>query len=161
MAGVVIKAEPGSLGIDMTREFNATPAQLLRAWTDPELLVQWLGPRGMVMKIQEYDVRHGGKWQYTHADEQGNEYGFQGVFHGEPSVEKGFTQTFEFDGAPGHICLESLTFEEIAPRRTIIHTHSVYQSLADRDAMLESGMEHGVNEGYERLEELLADGTLG
>lgn len=159
MAGVEIIAEPGSLAVDMNREFNATPAQLFRAFTEPDLLVQWLGPRGLKMEIQEFDVRHGGVWAFTHADDNGT-YGFRGVFHGTPSAEDGISQTFEFDGAAGHICLESVKFDEVAQGRTIIRNHSIYQSLEDRNAMLESGMEYGVNEGYEKLDELLNDGKI-
>jgi hypothetical protein len=90
----------------------------------------------------------------------GTEYGFRGVFHGTPSVQDGITQTFEFEGMPGHVCLEKLTFEEIAPGRTIAHTASVYQSVEDRDGMIESGMETGVTEGYERLDALLAANAI-
>jgi uncharacterized protein YndB with AHSA1/START domain len=138
----------------MTREFNASRDLLFRAFTEPELLVQWLGPRRLTMKIDEFDVRNGGAWRYVHVDEDGAEYGFHGVFHGTPSPD-GIVQTFEFEGMPGHVCLESVTFEE-ANGRTVVRTHSVYQSVADRDGMIESGMETGVNEGYDRLDELIA-----
>jgi uncharacterized protein YndB with AHSA1/START domain len=151
-----IVAEPGTPFIEMSREFNATPEQLYRAYTDPDLLKKWLGPRRLKMSIEEYEVRDGGRWRYTHAEEDGTTYGFRGVFHGTPSVKDGIVQTFEFEGWPGQVSLESLTFEETAPGKTILHNHSVYQSVEARDAMVESGMETGVNEGYEQLDELLA-----
>jgi uncharacterized protein YndB with AHSA1/START domain len=108
------------------------------------------------MVIDEYDVRDGGRWRFVHRGDDG-EYGFHGVFHGDPSPD-GFTQTFEFEGAPGHVSLERLTLEE-RDGRTIARTHSVYQSVAARDAMIENGMESGMNEGFDRLDDLLARQT--
>ncbi|HEX6796872.1 MAG TPA: SRPBCC family protein [Ktedonobacterales bacterium] len=150
-----ITAEPGVPQIVITREFAASRALLYRAHTDPELLVQWLGPRRMAMTLDRFDLRDGGTWRYTHRDGEGNEYGFHGVFHGTPSPEAGIVQTFEFEGAPGHVSLETLTFEERGGK-TLVRVNDVFQSVEDRDAMVESGMEDGVNEGYERLDELLA-----
>jgi len=81
-------------------------------------------------------------------------YGFHGVFHGTPSID-GIVQTFEFEGAPGHVSLEALAFEDLGNGRTRLRASAVHQSVEARDAMIESGMESGVNEGYERLDELL------
>ena len=153
MSKTHIVAEPGQPTITITREFKA-PAQLLfRVHTDPNLLVQWLGPRRLTMSIEEFDVRHGGAWHYTHRDVDGTEYGFRGVFHGTPSME-GIVQTFEFEGAPGHVSLEMLSFEERGDR-TLLQTRSVYPSIGARDAMIESGMEGGVNDSMDRLDELV------
>lgn len=149
-----IIAEPGVQQIVITREFDASPELLFRAHTEPDLLVPWLGPRRLTMTIDRFDVRDGGSWRYIHRDADGTEYGFHGVFHGTPSVE-GIVQTFEFEGAPGHVSLETLTFEA-RDGRTRVRNVSVYQSVEDRDAMVESGMEAGLNEGYERLDELIA-----
>ena len=154
MGTTKITVEPGLPFIDMSREFDAPRDLLFRAFTEPDLLVQWLGPRRLSMEIERYDVRDGGAWRYVNRDEQGNEFAFHGVFHGTPSPE-GMVQTFEFDGAPGHVALDALTFEE-SGGRTTVRTHSVYQSVQDRDAMVEGGMESGVNEGFDRLEELLS-----
>jgi uncharacterized protein YndB with AHSA1/START domain len=154
MGTTQVTAEPGVPFIDVTREFDAPRELIYRAHTDPELLVQWLGPRKYAMKVKRWDVRDGGAWRFTHRDAEGNEYGFHGVFHGTPSPD-GIVQTFEFEGAPGHVSLESLKLEE-RNGRTVVHTHSVYQSLEARDAMLQSGMADGMNEGYDRLDELLA-----
>lgn len=154
MGTTQVTAEPGVPFIDVSREFDAPRDLIYRAHTDPELLAQWLGPRKYAMNIERWDVRDGGAWRFTHRDAEGNEYGFHGVFHGSPSPD-GIVQTFEFDGAPGHVSLESLRLEE-RNGRTVVHTHSVYQSLEARDAMLQSGMADGMNEGYDRLDELVA-----
>ena len=140
--------------IDLTREFDAPVDVLWRAWTEPELIKQWLGPDRMEMIVDEYDVRDGGRYRYIHKDDQGNEFGFHGVFHGTPTPDS-MVQTFEFEGAPGHVSLDSMRFEE-RDGRTIIRARSVFQSVADRDAMIENGMASGVNEGFARLDELLA-----
>ena len=97
MTTTQVTAEPGTPYIDFTREFDAPRDLLFRAHTDPELLVQWLGPRRLTMVIDRYDVEDGGKWRYIHRDQDGTEYGFHGVFHGTPSPD-GLVQTFEFEG---------------------------------------------------------------
>ncbi len=150
-----IVAEPGVPQIVITREFDAPRERLFRAHTDPEMLAQWLGPRRLTMIVERYDVRDGGIWHFIHRDTDGNEYGFHGVFHGTPSPEDGIVRTFEFEGAPGHVSLETLTFED-RDGMTLVCVNAVFQSVEDRDAMVESGMESGVNEGYERLDEMLA-----
>jgi len=116
--------------------------------------VQWLGPRRLTMTIDRLEPRDGGTWRYTHRDTDGTEYGFHGVYHGTPSPE-GIVQTFEFEGAPGHVSLDSLVLEE-RDGRTLLRGHSVFQSVEDRDAMIQSGMETGVNESMDRLTELVA-----
>ncbi len=154
MATTQVIAEPGVPQIVITREFDAPRELLFRAHTEPELLVQWLGPRALTMTIDHLDARHGGTWRYTSRDAEGNEHGFQGVFHGTPSPD-GIVQTFEYKGVPGHVSLEALTFEARGDT-TLVRVRSVFQSVEDRDAMIRSGMEQGLNEGYERLDELLA-----
>ena len=154
MTKTQIQAEPGVPFIDVSREFDAPRDLLFRAFTDPDLLVQWLGPRKYEMVIDTYDVRAGGTWRYLHRDDDGNEYGFHGVFHGDPSPD-GMVQTFEFEGAPGHVSLDKLVLEE-RDGRTVVRTHSVYQSVEARDAMVESGMAEGMNDGFDRLDDLLA-----
>ncbi len=154
MGKTQITAEPGTPFLQIVREFDAPRELLFRAHTEPDLLVQWLGPRGLTMTVDRYEIRDGGTWRYSHRDADGNDYGFHGVFHGAPSPD-GIVQTFEFEGAPGHVMLEWLTFEE-RDGKTTLRVNSVAQSVEDRDAMVESGMETGVVEGYERLDELLA-----
>jgi uncharacterized protein YndB with AHSA1/START domain len=154
MATTQVEAAPGLPFIDITREFDAPRELVYRAYTEPELLAQWLGPRRLTMTVERWDVRDGGAWRYTHREADGSVYGFHGVFHGEPSLD-GITQTFEFDGAPGHVSLETVVFEE-HDGRTLVRNHSVYQSIEARDAMVASGMEQGLSEGFERLDALLA-----
>jgi uncharacterized protein YndB with AHSA1/START domain len=154
MAKTQITADPGSPFIDVTREFDAPRDVLFRAHADPDLLVQWLGPRRLTMVVDRYDVRDGGSWRYIHRDADGAEYGFHGVFHGTPSPDS-MVQTFEFEGAPGHVSLDAITLEE-HDGRTLLRGHSVFQSVEARDAMIEAGMEGGLTEGYERLDELIA-----
>jgi uncharacterized protein YndB with AHSA1/START domain len=154
MAKTRIVAEPGVPQIVITREFSVPRERLFRAHTDPEVLVQWLGPRRLTMTIDRYDARDGGMWRYIHRDADGTEYGFHGVFHGTPSLD-GIVRTFEYEGAPGHVSLETLTFEEQGGG-TLLRASAVFQSVEDRDAVIQSGMEVGVNEGMERLEELFA-----
>ena len=150
----IITVEPGKQELFITREFDAPRELVFKAHTDPDLYVQWLGPHGYEMTLEEFEPVSGGKWKFIHKDKDGNAYGFHGTFH-EVSLERSI-QTFEFDGAPGHVSLETLTLEELPNGRTKLTAHSVYQSVADRDAMVEAGMERGVNEGYERLDEILA-----
>ena len=152
MTKTQIEAPKGTPVIEMTREFDAPRDLVYRAYVEPELITQWLGPRKYQMDLEAWDVRDGGRWRYTHSDGQ-ETYGFHGVFHGDPSPD-GITQTFEFEGWPGNVSLETVRFEARGDR-TIVHNHSVYQSVEARDAMVESGMESGVNEGYDRLDELL------
>jgi uncharacterized protein YndB with AHSA1/START domain len=153
MSKTQISAPPGVPFIDVSRVFDAPRDLVFKAWTEPELLVQWLGPGKYEMIIDTWEPRAGGSWRYVNRDGE-NEWGFHGVFHGDVSPDS-MTQTFEFEGAPGHVSLERLTLEE-HDGRTTARTHSVYQSVADRDAMIESGMEEGMNDGFDRLDQLLA-----
>jgi uncharacterized protein YndB with AHSA1/START domain len=154
MGTTKITAEPGVPFIDFAREFDAPRDLVFRAHTDPELLAQWLGPAKYKMTVERLDVRDGGTWRYLNIGPDGAEYGFHGVFHGTPSPDS-MVQTFEFEGAPGHVSLDSLTLEE-KNGRTLARGRSVFQSVEDRDAMFQGGMADGMNEGYERLDELLA-----
>ena len=154
MNETVITAEPGMPLITITREFDAPRDLVFRAHVDPELLVQWLGPRDLTTTIDRYDARDGGTWRYVQKDADGNEYGFHGVFHGTPSPEA-IVQTFEFEGVPGHVMLDTTTLEQ-RDGRTLMRTVSSFQSVEDRDGMIASGMEHGVRDSGDRLEELLA-----
>jgi uncharacterized protein YndB with AHSA1/START domain len=154
-----ITAEPGKQELFITREFDAPRELVFKAHTDPRLYVQWLGPLGYEMKLETFEPHSGGRYRYVHKDKDGNEYGFHGVFH-EISEEL-MIQTFEFEGLPerGHVTLDTARLEKLPGDRTRITIQSVYQSVADRDGMVQSGMERGVNEGYGRLDELL--GNLG
>lgn len=149
-----VTANPGTTTIEITREFDAPRDLVFRAHTEAELLRQWLGPRKYVMRIDRFEARDGGRYRYVHADpDTGAEYGFRGVFHGEPTPDL-IVQTFEFDGWPGHVSLDTLRLEE-RDGKTIARVTSAYASVEARDGMVASGMENGVTEGYERLDEVL------
>jgi uncharacterized protein YndB with AHSA1/START domain len=152
----IVTAQPGVPFVDMVREFDAPVASLIRAYTDPALLVQWMGPYGLEMDIKEYDVRPGGRWHYVHTDQEGNSYEFHGVFHSVS--DDSIVQTFEFAGTPGQVSLDSVRFEDAGDGRTRVSSRSVFQSLESRDGMVSSGMETGMTEGYERLDAVLAAG---
>lgn len=149
-----ITADPGLPFIDIEREFAGPRELLYRAFVEPDLMVQWLGPAKYDTTVERMEVRHGGSWRFVQRGADGPEHAFRGVFHGEPSVD-GITQTWEYEGWPGHVSLERVTFEE-REGRTTVRAHTAYQSIEDRDGMIESGMEGGVNEGYARLDALVA-----
>ena len=156
LTGLIITAEPNSPFITITRDFAAPPELVFRAFTDPDLLVHWLGPAKYEMKIDKHELRDGGSWRYLHVDpDTGDEFGFKGVFHGEPSIENGITQTWEWEGLPGHVSLERMQLEAIesGTRWTSL---AVYQSIADRDGLIANGMEYGLREGCDRLDGVLA-----
>jgi uncharacterized protein YndB with AHSA1/START domain len=149
-----VSAAPGGREVIITRTFNAPKAKVWRAFSEPELVKQWLGPRRLKMEIEEWDMRPGGSYRYVHSDETGS-YGFHGVIHGIYGQEK-VVQTFEFEGLPepGHVSLDTLLLEE-KDGKTKVTTISVFQTVEDRDGMIQSGMEGGVTEGHDRLDELL------
>jgi uncharacterized protein YndB with AHSA1/START domain len=152
-----ITAEPGKQEMLITREFDAPRELVFRAFTDPELYTQWLGPRGVTMTLETFEPRSGGSWRYSHKDQEGNEHRFHGVNHEVLAPER-IIGTFEYEGLPesGHVILETVRFEALPGNRTRLINQSVFQSVADRDGMLQSGMEGGMNDSFERLDELLA-----
>jgi uncharacterized protein YndB with AHSA1/START domain len=154
MTEMKVTAEPGVPQVLTERVLDAPRELVYRAFTEPDLIAQWLGPRRLTMTVDHYDLRDGGTWRYVHTDDAGNAYGFHGVFHGDASID-GMVQTFEFEGAPGHVSMDTVTFEDRGGK-TIVRTNSVFQSVIARDAMVDNGMAGGMSEGYERLDELLA-----
>lgn len=154
MATTQITAEPAVPQLIVAAEFAAPPDLLFRAYTDPDLLARWLGPRGLTLTIDHIDPRHGGTWRYTGSDADGNKHFFHGVFHGTPSPD-GIVRTLEFDGMPGHVCLEEVTFSE-RDQTTLVTQNTVYQSTQDRDQALYYDMGEDIYESIERLEQLLA-----
>jgi len=151
---VTVTAEPGKQELFITREFDAPRELVYKAHIDPKLYVQWLGPHGYEMILETFEPVNGGKYRYVYKDKEGNEYGFHGTFHAM-SLES-MVQTFEFEGYAGHVSLDSMTLEELPGNRTRATIHSVFQSVSDRDGMIQNGMETGVREGYERLDEILS-----
>ena len=153
-----ITAEPGKQELFITREFDAPRELVFKAHTDPDIYVRWLGPRDLSTTLETFEPVSGGRWRFIQRDKDGNEFGFHGVNHDVTAPER-IIGTFEFEGLPesGHVILETTTFEALPGSRTRVTTQSVYQSVQDRDGMIASGMEDGVVDGFERLDELLAD----
>ena len=149
-----IEVDPDVPLVRITREFDAPPAKVFRAHTDPDLLVQWLGPRDLEMKVDHFDCRTGGSWRYLHVRD-GEEFGFHGCFH-EVRPSELIVQTFTFEGVPDGVGLEKLVLEDLGDGRTRLVATSLVDSFEGRDAFVASGMDVGVREGYERLDALLA-----
>lgn len=152
----MVTASPAVPTIEIVREFDAPVEAVFRAHTDPGLLQQWLGPRRLTMRIDRFDARTGGAYRYVHTDEDGTEYGFYGAFH-EVRPHERIVQTFTYEDVPDGVSLETATFTDLGGR-TRLSILSVVDSFEARDAMVASEMESGVNEGYERLDDLLAAG---
>lgn len=153
MARSDLIAEPGTHEIIMTRTFNAPRDLLFKVMTDPDLVPQWWGQRAYSTTVSRLDARDGGSWRFVQRDSHGNEFGFHGVYHSISPDQ--IIDTFEWEGLPGHVILETMTLRENETGQTTLTVSSVFQSVADRDGMLKSGMEGGANESYDRLDELL------
>jgi uncharacterized protein YndB with AHSA1/START domain len=151
---LTIDAPEGVPWIDFTREFDAPVAAVFNAHRDPELVRQWLGPNGYEMTIERWDFVTGGGYRYTHRNPEGMEFGFHGLFHTIRDDEFA-VQTFEFEGAPDQVAIEFMTFEDLGNGRCRLRGRSIGRTVEGRDAMVASGMEKGMREGYERLEELV------
>ncbi len=151
---LTVTAPEGVPFIDIEREFDFPVEAVFQAHSEPDLYVKWVGPRGYEMKLTEFDFTTGGRYRYINID-NGVEYAFNGVFHVVRPNEFAI-QTFEWEGMPDVVSLESLTFERLEGGRTRLKAHSVYPSQEARDGLIENGMEQGVKEGYEKLDELLA-----
>ncbi len=149
-----IAVDPNVPMVRIVREFDASPEKVFRAHTDPALIIQWLGPRRHEMQIDHFDCRTGGSYRYLHLSD-GNEYAFHGCFH-EVRPSELIVQTFTFEGAPDDVALEKLVLEDLGDGRTRLTATSLVDSFEGRDAFVSSGMEGGIREGYERLDELLA-----
>src|SRR5712692_12084779 len=151
-----VTAEPGKQEFLISREFDAPRELVFKAFTDPKLYVQWLGPRRLTMTLEKFEPRTGGTWRYVSRDKAGHEYGFHGVSHEVLPPER-IIDTFEVEGLPekGHVALQTARFIELPGGRTKLNVQAVFQSVADRDGMLQSGAEEGINESHERLDELL------
>ena len=154
-----IEADPDVPAIRITRDFTATPAQLHRAHTDPELYAQWCGPHDLTTTIGHWDARTGGSWSFSNQRDGEEIASFHGSFH-DVTPER-IVQTFTYDGWPESVSLETMTFEDLGDGRTRLHTVSLVGSFEERAGWLDSGMETGVNDGYEKLDGLLAKGEGG
>ena len=143
--------------IHIYREFAATPAQLFRAHTDPQLFARWVGPADIGADIDYWDARDGGSWRYT-AGREDFQTAFRGCFH--TVTENRIVQTFTWEGMPEGVALETLTFEDLGNGRTRLHATSLCDSFEARDGWLVSGMETGVADGYAALDRMLEAGEL-
>ena len=148
-------AEPGSHEIIMTRIFNAPRELVFKVITDPQHIPQWWGPKIYTTVVDKMEVKAGGLWRYIQKGKDGNEFAFHGVYHSIEAPTR-VVDTFEFEGMPGHVLMETMTLEAQADGKTKVTVSSVFQSVADRDGMLQSGMADGSNESYDRLDEILA-----
>lgn len=144
----------GTHAIAIVRDLDAPVDKVFRAMSEPELMAQWMGPRYLTNVESTSEMKHGGTWTLVQRDTDGNEYKFRGVLHGEQTPELS-QRTFEWLGMPGHVAFETLRLEDLGDGRTRTHQVSVFTSAEDRDGMMSSGMHAGVNEGFERLDELL------
>jgi uncharacterized protein YndB with AHSA1/START domain len=142
--------------IEIVRDVDAPVEAVYRAHCEPELVARWLGPYGYDMKIERWDMRTGGGYRYVHVNEMGQEFTFNGVFHVARPNEF-VVQTFEFEGFPDVVSIETLRFQDLGNGRTRLAIHSTYPSQEGRDEMIASGMANGVTQGYERLDTVLAD----
>ena len=140
--------------VKITRDFDAPVEKVFRAHTDPELLTRWLGPRGLDMRIDHFTCRTGGSYRYVHVRGT-DEFGFHGSFH-EVRPSELIVQTFTFEGVPDSVALERVAFTDLGDGRTRLTSTSLVDSFAARDAFVASGMEVGIRESYERLDDVLA-----
>jgi uncharacterized protein YndB with AHSA1/START domain len=154
MPNFKLKAEPGRQDFTITYEFDAPPERVFKAMTDATMIPRWWGPRRYSTIVDKLEPKVGGQWRFINRAADGGEHAFHGVFHLIDAPRR-IVQTFEYEGAPGHVSLESLTLEERGGR-TVATAHSVFQSVEAREGMMQGGMEDGARETYERLEELLA-----
>ncbi len=155
----IVTAAPGAQSFTFTREFEASAARVFGAHTDPDLFVQWTGPRGTEVRMREWDARTGGSWSYvvggTSERGVGGEWAFHGSFH-EVTAPSRIVQTFEFEGEPGHPTMEVLEFVDLPDGRSRIDGLSLFLAVEERDEML-GGIDSGMDENFDRLEELLAE----
>ena len=152
-----IEADQNVPMIHIYREFAATPAQLFRAHTDPEVFSRWVGPADIGADIDYWDARDGGSWRYT-AGREDFSTGFRGCLH--TVTPDRIVQTFTWEGMPEGVALETMTFEDLGNGRTLLHAQSLCDSFEARDGWLASGMETGVNDGYAALDRMLEAGEL-
>ncbi len=158
MSGATTVTTPTDREIVSERVFDAPRERVFAAYTDPELIPRWWGPRRMTTTVDRMDVRPGGAWRFVMREPDGSEQGFRGVYREVAQPER-IVQTFEWEGLPGHVIVETATFEDLGGGRTKLTTTSLFHTTEERDGMLSSGMERGMTESHERLAELLAQGS--
>jgi uncharacterized protein YndB with AHSA1/START domain len=145
---------PTEREIHVERSFDAPRDVVFAAMTDPALIPDWWGPHGTTTTVDAMDVRPGGAWRFVIRNSDGSETGFRGTYR-EVAAPERIVQTFEWEGMPGHVSVETATFEDLGDR-TKVTSVSLFHTTAERDGMLASGMEKGMNETHARLDEVLA-----
>lgn len=153
-AGKSVLTTPGDREIHVERVFDAPRERVFAAYTDPELIPQWWGQRGTTTVVEEMDATTGGSWRFASQSSDGSRIVFRGVFREVTSPER-IVQTFEWDGMPGYVSVDTATFEDLGDRTKVV-SDTIFYTAEERDGMLESGMESGMNETFDRLDELLA-----
>jgi uncharacterized protein YndB with AHSA1/START domain len=154
-AGSTVLSTPAGREIVSERVFDAPRERVFAVYTDPELIPQWWGPRRMTTIVDQMDVRPGGAWRFVAREPNGEEIGFWGTYR-EVTAPERIVQTFECEAMPGHVLVETATFEDLGGR-TKVTTTSLFHTSEERDDMLASGMERGLTETHDRLAELLAN----
>jgi len=149
-----IVTTPTDREIHTERVFDAPRNRVFAAFTDPDLIPEWWGPRDATTLVDEMDVRPGGSWRFVMRNSDGTETAFRGTYR-EVTPPERIVQTFEWEGMPGHVSVETTMFEDLGDRTRVTST-SLFHTPEERDGMLASGMESGMNETYARLDELLA-----
>jgi uncharacterized protein YndB with AHSA1/START domain len=144
---------PSDREVVITRIFDAPRELVFKASTDPDLIPLWWGPKRYTTTVEKMDVRPGGVWRFLQRDQDGNEYAFNGVYR-EVVLPEREAHTFEFEGMPGHVMLETSVFEDFEGKTRLTVT-DLFQTVEDRDGMFSSGMKEGATESMERLEGLL------
>jgi uncharacterized protein YndB with AHSA1/START domain len=151
---LTVSAPEGLPFIDFDREFDHPVEKVFGAHQDSDLFRQWIGAGSDDLDLEVHEFRTGGRYRFVQRGEDGEEYAFNGVYHVVRENEFAI-QTFEFEGYPDIVSIESLTFERLDGGRTRLHGHAVYPSMEARDGMVGSGMESGMNAGYTKLDTIL------
>lgn len=157
MNKTTVKVEPGKQEFFVYREFDAPRDLVFKTFTDPKLLAQWMNPCNMTIDIEQFDSVNGGTYHFIQTDPGGGKHVFRGVFH-EVTAPERLIRTFEYLNLPerGHVVFDTLRLETLPGNRTRLTIQSVFQSVGDRDGMVQAGMEDGVTESYQLLDQLLA-----
>jgi len=148
-----IIAKPRGREIIVTQILDAPREDVFKAQIDPALIPQWWGPKIYATTVEKMETRPGGLWRIVQRGPDGKEHVFKGVYHLVAPPER-IVRTFEYEGVPGHVLLETATLEEKDGKTKLTRT-SIFETVEDRDGMIQSGMEEGVTESMNRLEELL------
>ncbi|MCA9867030.1 MAG: SRPBCC family protein [Anaerolineae bacterium] len=155
MSTLNVVAKPGEAQLEMARVFDAPRELVFKAYTDATLVPRWWGPRYLTTTVDKLEARSGGSWRFVQRAPDGGIHAFHGVYHDVTAPER-LVYTFEYEGMPGHVMLETVVFEDMGGKTRVV-VGGAFQSAADRDGMIESGMEEGAEESNQRLDELLAE----